>query len=53
MSLNPLRNLPSVNDLLDSPPLRRLVDRLSRNVVVSAARALLDETRHEVQNAAS
>ena len=32
---NVLRNIPSVNELLDSPPLRTLVDRVSRNVVVT------------------
>jgi L-seryl-tRNA(Ser) seleniumtransferase len=53
MSPNPLRNIPSVNELLDSPPLRRLVDRLSHNVVVSTVRSVLDEVRQEVQHAAT
>lgn len=53
MSLNPLRNLPSVNDLIDSPPLRRLLGWLSRGTVVSAAQALLDETRREALHAAA
>ncbi len=53
MSPNPLRNIPSVNDLLESPPLRKLVDGLSHNVVVSTVRTVLDEVREEVQTAAS
>jgi L-seryl-tRNA(Ser) seleniumtransferase len=53
MSPNPLRNIPSVSELLESPPLKALVDRLSHNVVVNAIRAALDETRAEVQTAAS
>ncbi len=50
---NPLRNIPSVNELLESPPLRKLVDRVSRNVVVSGVRSFLDNMRSEVQTAAS
>jgi L-seryl-tRNA(Ser) seleniumtransferase len=53
MSPNPLRNIPSVSELLDSPPLRALVDRINRNAVVNAVRAALDEMRTEVQTAAS
>ncbi len=53
MSPNPLRNIPSVSDLLESPPLKRLVDRISHNAVVSTVRAVLDETRTELQTAAS
>ncbi|NLX97379.1 MAG: L-seryl-tRNA(Sec) selenium transferase [Rhodopirellula sp.] len=53
MSRNPLRNIPSVNELLESPPLRRLVDRISHNVVVSTVRNVLDEVRSEVQHAAT
>ena len=50
---NPLRNIPSVNELLDSPPLRKLVDRASHSVVVSGVRDFLDNLRTEVQTAAS
>jgi L-seryl-tRNA(Ser) seleniumtransferase len=50
---NPLRNIPSVNELLDSPPLRTLVDRVSRNVVVSGVRHFLENMRNEVQTAAA
>jgi L-seryl-tRNA(Ser) seleniumtransferase len=51
MSLNPLRNIPSVTELLESPPLKGLVDRLSHNTVVNAVRTALDEMRTEVQTA--
>ncbi len=50
---NPLRNIPSVNELLDSPPLRTLMDRASHSVVVSGVRDFLDNLRSEVQSAAS
>ncbi len=53
MLANPLRSLPSVNDLLDSPPLRRLSSRLSGNIVVSMVRPVLEEMREEVYTAAS
>lgn len=48
---NPLRNLPSVNELLESPVLKALVSRVSHNVVVHRARALLDDLRQEIQTA--
>jgi L-seryl-tRNA(Ser) seleniumtransferase len=50
---NPLRNIPSVNELLESPPLRRLVGNVSRNVVVSGVRSFLDDLRTELQTAAA
>jgi len=53
MSPNPLRNIPSVNELLESPPLRGLVERISHNAVVSTVRTALDELRNEMQTAAS
>lgn len=53
MSPNPLRNIPSVNELLESPPLKKLVDRISHNVVVSTVRTVLDEVRNEVHTAAA
>jgi L-seryl-tRNA(Ser) seleniumtransferase len=53
MPLNPLRNLPSINELLESPPLKKLVGTISHNVVVMKARAVLDELRSEVRVAAS
>ena len=53
MSPNPLRNIPSVGELLDAPPLKALVDRISRNAVVTAVRKALDEMRIEVHTAAA
>ena len=53
MSPNPLRNVPSVNELLENPRLRKLVDRISHNAVVSTVRNVLDEVRNEVQSAAA
>ena len=50
---NVLRNIPSVNELLEKPPLRKLVERANRNVVVSGVRHFLDNLRSEVQNAAA
>jgi len=52
MSPNPLRNIPSVGELLENPALRKLVDRISHTTVVSTVRTVLDEVRNEVQNAA-
>ena len=53
MAPNPLRKIPSVNELLESPPLGKLVDRLSHNVVVDGVRRFLDEMRHQMQSAAA
>ena len=52
MSPNPLRSFPSVNELLESPQLHGLMDKISHNVVVSTVRTVLDEVRQEVQTAA-
>ncbi len=52
MPVNLLRNLPSVNELLESPPLRNLVGRLSHNVVVTRARGVLEELRGELRTVA-
>ncbi len=49
MPVNLLRNLPSVNELLESPPLRNLVGKLSHNVVVTRARGVLEELRSELR----
>ena len=46
-----LRNIPSVNELLDSPPLQRLIERANRTVVVSGVRDFLENLRGEVQAA--
>ena len=50
---NVLRNLPSVNELLDRPPLKSLVRRLSHNVVVTQVGRFLDGMRSQVQSAAT
>jgi L-seryl-tRNA(Ser) seleniumtransferase len=52
MASNLLRNIPSVTELLESPHLKTLVDRVSRNVVVSRVRTILDDLRTEVRSAA-
>jgi len=48
---NVLRNLPSVNELLESPALKQVVDRVNHNVVVTGVRSFLDNLRQEVQSA--
>ena len=53
MPVNLLRNLPSVNELLESPPLRNLAARLSHSVVVTRARGVLEELRSELKTSAS
>jgi L-seryl-tRNA(Ser) seleniumtransferase len=50
---NVLRNIPSVGELLESPPLKALVDRVNRNTVVTGVRQFLDDMRTQVQNAAA
>lgn len=49
---NFLRHIPSVHELLESPPLKKLVDSASRNAVVSGVRTFLDKLRDDLQNAA-
>jgi hypothetical protein len=46
-------HLPSVSELLESPPLAGLVRSMSQNRTVTAVRRVLDELRHEAQSAAS
>jgi L-seryl-tRNA(Ser) seleniumtransferase len=50
---NPLRNLPSVNELLDHPQLKKLKDSASHNTVVSGVRTFLDNLRGEIKSATS
>ena len=50
---NLLRKIPSLSELIESPPLKSLVERASRNVVVSRARKYLDELRSQVQTTAA
>ena len=48
-----LRSIPSVNELLEKPQLKNLVDKVSHNVVVTEVRAFLDNLRQDVRQAAS
>lgn len=50
---NMLRNLPTVNELLDRPPLKSLVRRLSHNVVVNQVGRFLEGMRSGVQSTAT
>jgi len=52
MAPSVLRNIPSVNDLLEHPRLKSLSDRLSHNVVVTSVRTFLDDLRSEVTRTA-
>lgn len=53
MATNPLKNIPSVHELLESEPLRKLVDKVSHNVVVNEVRSFLDNLRDDVREATS
>jgi L-seryl-tRNA(Ser) seleniumtransferase len=46
---NILRKIPTVGELLDSPPLKHLSDTVSRNFVVTGVRKFLDNMREEVR----
>ncbi|MEM7316727.1 MAG: L-seryl-tRNA(Sec) selenium transferase [Planctomycetota bacterium] len=48
MSNNVFKNIPSVNELLETPALKNLVDKVSHNMVVGEVRSFLDELRKEV-----
>ena len=48
MPNNVFKNIPSVNELLETPRLKGLVDKVSHNVVVGEVRAFLDDLRKEV-----
>jgi len=50
---NPLRNLPSVNDLIERPPLKEMLGSVSRSVVVSGVRSFLDNLRRDIITTAS
>jgi L-seryl-tRNA(Ser) seleniumtransferase len=47
------RSLPSVNELLDSPPLKSLVKRINPTVVIGGVRRFLDDMRTQVQATAA
>ncbi len=53
MPANPLRHIPSVAELLETPRLKGLVDRVSHNVVVSSVRTYLDKLRADLRAAAA
>src|SRR3954462_6265491 len=57
MEMNPmsnmLRSIPSGGELRETPPLKSLVSRVNRNVVVSGVRRFLDDMRTQVQTAAA
>ena len=48
---NLFRNLPSVNQLLEKPQLKQLVDSVSHGVVVEGVRSFLDEFRSQLSDA--
>lgn len=46
---NVLRRIPSVTELLESKPLKPLVERLSHNVVVTSVRGFLEDFRDDLR----
>ena len=48
---NVLGNFPSINELLDSPPLKSLVERVNPTRVMSGVRSFVDGMREELQTA--
>ena len=53
MAPSVLRHLPSVTELLDSGPLKPLVERVSHSVVVEGVRSFLDDYRSEINASSS
>jgi len=53
MSVNPLRNIPSIHELLENPALKALAERLHPGAVLSTMRVVLDEVAAEVHSAAT
>lgn len=49
MSTAPLRDIPSVNQLLESPPLQPLVDQYTHRAVAARVRAYLEELRQQLR----
>ena len=49
---NIFRNLPSVNQLLESEPLKKLVETVNHNVVADGVRTFLDDVRQQVSDKA-
>lgn len=52
MANNVFKNIPSVNELLENPQLRNLVDKVSHHAVVSEVRTFLDGLRDELKSTA-
>ena len=52
MPNNFLRNLPSVNQLLESPQLKEMVENINHGVVAEGVRTFLDDLRSKVVDAA-
>lgn len=48
-----LNRLPSVNELLDKPPIRALYDRWNRSVVAGGVRSFLDELKNDLRRRAT
>lgn len=48
---NPFRNLPSVNQLLESERLKKMVETVNHSVVANGVRDFLDDLRHQVSQA--
>ena len=49
---NPFRNLPSVNQLLESEPLKKMVESVNHSIVANGVREFLDDLRVQVSQAA-
>lgn len=48
---SPLGSLPSINELLESPPLKKLVERVNPTRVMNSVRSFVDGMRQELQTA--
>ncbi len=48
---NILRNIPSVNQLLESPQLKKMVEKVNHQVVVDGVRTFIDDLKEKVQEA--
>ena len=49
---NIFRNIPSVNQLLESPQLKKMVEKVNHQVVVDGVRTFIDDLKEKVQEAA-
>ena len=53
MCPNPLRNIPSIHEILENPKLKSLTGRLHPGAVMSTMRVVLDEVTTELRSAAT